>query len=668
MDLSRLTLPLSATRNTWNGWKAGLGLQGFQRGLRFKLLFLVVLVSLVSVLTSTSLLYSFQRRQLIENTQAMAATLSSMVAVNLQHAMVTGDWEMVNAIVQAAATNHSVDSLRIVNPQGVVSASSRPVELGMQLDRAEPVCQACHAGGAPDGSRAALMRAHLDRQALLHVDIIHNQPECQACHRPEQKVLGLLMIETPLAEVNRQLTAGFWRTTLSALGSLALLIGLIVPALNRWVIQPVGALSKGIAEVSAGNWDHPVRVDNQDELGKLANSFDRMQQQLKNSYSQLERREQEALALYALGTKVSGSLDLNAVLQAVAEAACELLAAGCGLVGLLEESDQEIVVRAAAGAWGSELKGVRLPVAERPAMRNLAAGQPVLSESTASCQPVLYQAGLLAAQEEVSSLAVPLRRGECFLGLIEVQARLPRRFLNQDAHLLMRLAHHVVVSIENARLYRQLRYLAILEERDRLAREMHDHLAQTLGYLNVRAAMTGDLFSTGRLEQAQESLQELKKATSLVYTDVREAIFNLRTSIPPQAGLFQTLRDYLADYRAYYGVDASLESESEDPELLPEVASQLLCIVQEALTNVRKHAGASRVWIHCKGEGAQLVVTIQDDGRGFHPDLVPAAGRPSFGLLIMRERAESVGGSLELVSQPGQGTQVIVRVPAILEE
>jgi signal transduction histidine kinase len=227
----------------------------------------------------------------------------------------------------------------------------------------------------------------------------------------------------------------------------------------------------------------------------------------------------------------------------------------------------------------------------------------------------------------------------------------------------------VVVSIVNAQLYRQLRYLAALEERDRLAREMHDHLSQALGYLNVKASLTSDLLSTGRDQQAQESLLELKRVAKKVYTDVRETIFNLRTVVSPRVGLIPTLRDYLADYRAHYGVEADLVFGDIDlVELLPEVAGQLLCIVQEALANVRKHAGACRVRIRCDQEGDQVCIRIEDDGQGFLPDQVAEETSQHYGLQIMAERAESVGGSLELVSQPGLGTQVIVRMPLFVDD
>ena len=165
--------------------------------------------------------------------------------------------------------------------------------------------------------------------------------------------------------------------------------------------------------------------------------------------------------------------------------------------------------------------------------------------------------------------------------MIEVLSRQPRRFLLRDAQLLLRLAHQVVIAIENAQLYRKLRYLAALEERDRLAGEMHDHLSQGLGYLKVKASITSDLMTTGEIDQAQESLLELKKASQILYTDVREEIFNLRTSTTERIDFFSTLQDYLSDYQIHYGLDVALTVEDGClSDFSPEITSQLLRIIQ----------------------------------------------------------------------------------------
>jgi signal transduction histidine kinase len=128
-------------------------------------------------------------------------------------------------------------------------------------------------------------------------------------------------------------------------------------------------------------------------------------------------------------------------------------------------------------------------------------------------------------------------------------------------------------------------------------------------------------------------------------------------------GLLPTLREYLNEYRADYGLDTRLVADTDEIQLSPEVEAQVLRIVREALANVRKHAQASHAWIRVEPASTLLHITIEDDGHGFDPDQATWDSQRHFGLQIMRERAQNLGGAFELDSQPGKGTRVLIRVP-----
>lgn len=806
-------------------------------GLKSKLLILVTCASLFTILLSTALLYNFNRRQIINNAYSTAEVMSSGIEASLHHAMLTVDWQMVDEVVQAIAEENDINSLRILDMQGFVGVSSVPGEVGQQFSMQSPICQSCHAGGVPANDSQILSSQLTGRQALLNVRLIENHPECQTCHSPQQPVLGLLMLEMPLDHLTGQLSASFWRSALLALATFTMLVGILVPVINRHVIRPVEELSKGVEEIGSGNLDFLVQVEQSDELGKLADSFNDMRRQLKITQHRMKRREQDlavlnevgravtqlrdlqnildftlnmvmerfgaesclinlwdeaekrchiraskgltpeqietinerrragydishqvalsgkevfvpnmahdhrfigvweplegrsyinlplmsrgivvgvmavvasagqsfthaevdflksvgrevgvaidnalllaryqqreqqAITLHELGTKISASLALSEVLNAVAESARVLLDADISLVGLLDEGSREIVIRSAAGHQAEALKGERIRVAADEPTGILAKGQPFLIEAYVPGQPLLHELDAYTGGQITSFLAVPLQRGERFLGFVEVMAFQPRRFLSYDAQLLMRLANQVVVSIENAHLYRQLRSMATLEERDRLAREMHDHLAQTLGYMNIKATITGDLISNRKYRLALDSLDELKRVAKVAYTDVREAIFNLRTTVSAGTSLLASLQEYLAQYGVHYGLEVHLVIENDDTnEFSPEVTGQLLHIIQEALTNVRKHSDATLVLVRYDQSGARVRVTIEDNGQGFVPEEVPDRGHQHVGLNVMRERAESIGGTLVLESELGRGTRVIVTAPTTIEE
>ncbi len=231
------------------------------------------------------------------------------------------------------------------------------------------------------------------------------------------------------------------------------------------------------------------------------------------------------------------------------------------------------------------------------------------------------------------------------------------------------MTHQVALAIRNAQLYAQLGRMAVVEERYRLAREIHDGLAQTLGYLGLQAERLGGLIEAGKNDQAAGELGEMRQAIRAGYVDAREAIDGLRLSVAEPDQLSMRLAEYVADFSAQSGIEAGFVTEPEEVTADPETALQVLRIAQEALTNVRKHARASRVSVLLRDSADEIQFTITDDGDGFppkgtHGDLARGNGFRSHGLASMRERAESLGGALTVATGPGQGTRITGTVRA----
>jgi DNA-binding NarL/FixJ family response regulator/signal transduction histidine kinase len=229
------------------------------------------------------------------------------------------------------------------------------------------------------------------------------------------------------------------------------------------------------------------------------------------------------------------------------------------------------------------------------------------------------------------------------------------------------------------------RALAAAEEREQLGRELHDGLGQVMGYVNVQAQAIRALLQSGQIDPAASVLRQLEQVAQDVHADVRAYILGIRTAAVPATGFLAALRLYLDALERAYGfrvtldLPPALETSPGAGLFAPEVEAQLLRIVQEALTNVRKHAGvtAARVSLALQARQAEIVIT--DEGCGF--DLTPSTppslagkhvlsagaggdrGIGHFGLSVMVERAQSVGGSVEVASAPGQGTPVTVRMP-----
>lgn len=263
-----------------------------------------------------------------------------------------------------------------------------------------------------------------------------------------------------------------------------------------------------------------------------------------------------------------------------------------------------------------------------------------------------------------SVACAPLEAEGRVLGALFLGCGQPGRFALSQADVLGVVANQVALSIRNAELYRRLREAALVEERYRLSREIHDGLAQTLGLLGLQAERAERLVGQGRLEEAGQELAELRQAVRAAYLDVREAIDGLRVTADAGESLASRLRRLAGEFGARTGLEVKVmvdEAPAGGLEVPPETQLHLLRIAQEALSNVRKHARARRAEVRLVREGPYLELTVADDGQGFDPQ-APRSGH-HLGLATMRERARSLGGHLTVATGIGRGTRVTVRLP-----
>ncbi|MFI5254041.1 MAG: histidine kinase [Candidatus Limnocylindrales bacterium] len=262
-------------------------------------------------------------------------------------------------------------------------------------------------------------------------------------------------------------------------------------------------------------------------------------------------------------------------------------------------------------------------------------------------------------------LSAPLQRGDETIGQLMVASRRERAFGVDEVETLASLANQAAIAIENARLHQRLRELAVVEERERIAREMHDGLAQVLGYVNTKSQAVEGFLERGKTAEAQAQLAELAAAARSIYVDVREAILGLRSPVIGPAGLVPAIEDYAARFadasKLAVLVEATLEA--RQAELPPTKQAHVFRIVQEGLTNARKHAGAQRATINLAVAGDRLTVALDDDGRGFAGAAPGGDGWPHYGLDAMRERAAMIDADIEWSDRPDGGARVWLAVP-----
>lgn len=239
----------------------------------------------------------------------------------------------------------------------------------------------------------------------------------------------------------------------------------------------------------------------------------------------------------------------------------------------------------------------------------------------------------------------------------------PRLFRGQMQGL-GHMSTQVILALQQARVVDQLRSAATVEERSRIAREMHDGLAQILGYLSLQIQTIESFVHQGEYARVLTELQRTRSNVKAAHADVRDNILSLRTTLSGNLGFVSALEDYLRGFGTQHGLSTSLEDRTDgEVPLSPLVEVQLTRVIQEALTNVRKHADASSVDVHLWVEDEYLRVDLRDDGTGF---AVGGAGDgSSFGLATMRERMEDVGGAMDIHSAPGRGTRVQLCLPLL---
>lgn len=378
-----------------------------------------------------------------------------------------------------------------------------------------------------------------------------------------------------------------------------------------------------------------------------------------------QKRREEAEALYHIGQDIFLQPDPDKKMHSVLAKArdllrCDFLAwvkaqppkglnVGASVGSLLKQGEQYKEIMA-AGSLAGEAIAENQALSVNISANHVAGG---------------YTDPVLEGEQLVTALAVPACiRGKVF-GALLAGSRTGNSFGRQEQILLSNIANQVAIAFENRALYQQVQKIAVLEERERLAREMHDGLAQTLGYLNLRIKCIQNGLEEGTGVSAEE-LGEVRSVIQETYNDLRQAIFNLKYEVKSDWDLAQALEQYVRRYQEETPILVNLKGFEDKPRLEGLVELQLFRVLQEALTNIRKHAGARQVELVLEHQEHGIQIVVADDGKGFDLETVPKGPPKHFGIAIMKERLQELGGSLDIITRPGQGTKIVIRVPFTL--
>ena len=371
--------------------------------------------------------------------------------------------------------------------------------------------------------------------------------------------------------------------------------------------------------------------------------------QLGLTMADLHRRERERAVLYAVALQLTGRNDLREVLETITTHARDLLGAERAIVCLTDARDPSIPVVTAQDLMAIADDGTTCLVAHSIT--------PAQHLRNPDCP-------LIPTTDPRAWAARPMRGPAGLLGELCV-VRAGRPFTTQERSLLGALADMAAIAVRTARLHEAQEQWTIHAERDRIARELHDSLAQVLGVIHLQLRALESRAKDEASHTMAAELSGIAETADEAYRDVREAILGLRETVREDDGLEGSLREYLRKYSRQTGIAATLTCDGDARRSLsPRVEVQLLRVVQEALTNTRKHSRAKRVSVvmDCTGQVASL--TIVDDGVGFDPSTVARSMEGGFGLASMRERVEQIGGRIAVHTAPNEGTTIRVELDA----
>jgi signal transduction histidine kinase len=368
-------------------------------------------------------------------------------------------------------------------------------------------------------------------------------------------------------------------------------------------------------------------------------------------------RTRELSALYDVTAVASTSLELDTVLQRSLDRVLTVMETDLGMVHLFDETNGVLHLVASRGVPpGDAAQVVSVPMGSGLVGCVVEQGKPlVVSNIATGPRPLLA----IPNGDSRAYLGVPMRAGGRVLGVLSVVGEVGQQYDAEEVALLDTIADQIGVALDNAKLYQQAEQLAVMKERSRLARELHDSVTQALYSMTLLAEAAGRQVGTANLERVENYLARLGEAAQQSLKEMRLLVHELRPPVLEKEGLVGALQQRLDAVEGRSGVETRLRV-AGTLEVPAPVEEELYRIAQEALNNALKHAAATLVTIRIRADDQGVDLEIADNGIGFNPEAV--SDRGGVGLVSMRERAERLDGSLTIISASGEGTRVRINV------
>lgn len=472
-------------------------------------------------------------------------------------------------------------------------------------------------------------------------------------------------IETTMSHWTRQLhLLELAAMTLAVLGAAVLLyIGYVL------VLEPVRQLKDATDKIEHGDFSARVMLERSDEFGALADAFNRMAEHLQSLYrgleakvadktALLEEKRERMEALYDVTSLVANANSLQELADGFTQRVRRVAHADGVALRWSDEAQRRYLLLASQGLPDAMREGELCVIAGdchccAPTSPHGARVIPIHSLEPGAMKHCA-NAGFKAV------VSVPIRLHDRLMGELNLFYHAHANPTEAERSLLEALTAHLAAGMENLRLSSLAKEAAVAQERTFIARELHDSIAQSLAFLKIQVQLMRDAVSRRDMAEVDKTLGEIDAGVRESYGDVRELLMHFRTRTNAE-DIEPALQTTLRKFEHQTGLQTHFSMHGNGLPLAPDVQVQVLHIVQEALSNVRKHARASQVWLDVQQYPAWRF-SVRDDGIGFDAD-GPARGETHVGLRIMSERAQRIGAQLDVDAQPGSGTTVTLKLP-----
>jgi two-component system, NarL family, nitrate/nitrite sensor histidine kinase NarX len=436
-----------------------------------------------------------------------------------------------------------------------------------------------------------------------------------------------------------------------------------------FVLEPVGQLKEATECIQRGDFGARVQRITSDEFGMLAKGFNGMAEHLQSMYrsleakvaektSELQEKRERLEALYNVTTLAAKATTLEELATGFAGHVGRVARADGVALRRFDETNQRYLLLASDG----------LPPAMTEGEQCIRAGDRFCGSPSVSpgVRVIPIQAMQAARMHQCRDagfetiVSIPISQHDRLMGELDLFFHNRFSLSAAERSLLEALTAHLASAMENLRLNALEKEAAVSQERTFLARELHDSIAQSLAFLKIQVHLLRDALAGDDERQVRQALGEIDTGVRECYGDVRELLVHFRTRANAEdiePALLTTLRKF--EHQS--GLKTAMQMQGQGMPLAPVLQVQVLHIVQEALSNVRKHARATHVWLDVQQQ-PQWRFEVRDDGGGFSPEDGPP-DETHVGLRIMAERAECIGASLDVLSKPGRGTSVALTLP-----